>query len=453
MLKRKITKKFKGWKAFANQKALLVVGARQVGKSFAIREFGKANYERFIEINLFEDKRSCEALKNAADADDFISRVTMLSSQSIIPGNTLVFIDEVQEAPDVVTMAKFLVEDGRCHWAFSGSMLGTEFKGVRSYPVGSVHELLMNPLDIEEFYWAIGVSDEALEAVRYCCKNEMPVEDYIHEALMANFRTYLVSGGMPEAVQRLIDSDGDLAAVRQVLEDLNRQYRRDISKYAGKRALQVQSIFDQLPIQLEGDTRRFMLNSIDPQARYEKYQRDFVWLTNAGVALKTDLVSEPKSPLLKTASPMKFKLYQSDTGMLMARYPLSLAQAAYLDEKDPNLGSVYENVVAQQLTAQGRKLYYYQTRKRGEVDFVVEADNGKAVPIEVKSGRYFHSHAALDHVMDAEGYNVDLGIVLSRGNIERRGKVLYLPLYATPFLSLYLDDPAPKGFKLQIQKV
>ena len=357
MLKRKITAKLEAWKAIAREKALLVVGARQVGKSFAIREFGKANYARYIEINLFEDKRAREALSAASDANDFISRVTVLSGQAIVLGDTLVFVDEIQEAPDVVTMAKFLVEDGRCDWAFSGSMLGTEFKGVRSYPVGSVHELPMYPLDFEEFCWAIGVSDEALETVRRCCADETPVEGYIHEALMANFRTYVVSGGMPEVVQRLVDSDGDLASVRQVLEGLNRQYRRDISKYSAARSLQVQSIFDQLPVQLEGETRRFVLNSVDPQARYEKYQRDFVWLTNAGVALKTDLVDEPKSPLLKTANPMKFKLYQSDTGMLMARYPVSLAQAAYLDEKDPNLGGVYENVVAQQLTAQGHQLF------------------------------------------------------------------------------------------------
>ena len=168
---------------------------------------------------------------------------------------------------------------------------------MRSYPVGSVHELPMHPLDFEEFCWAIGVSGEALESVRRCCQDETPAEAYIHEALMANFRTYIVSGGMPEAVQRLVDSDGDIASVRQVLEGLNRQYRRDISKYAAVRSLQVQSIFDQLPVQLEGEARRFVLNSVDPQARYEKYQRDFVWLTNAGVALKTDLVDEPKSPL------------------------------------------------------------------------------------------------------------------------------------------------------------
>lgn len=453
MMKRKITKKLETWKTFADKKVLLVIGARQVGKSYAIRNFGKTHYETYIEINLYDNKQAREALSAASDAADFVTRVTVLSGQAIVPGQTLVFIDEIQESPDVMTMAKFLVGDGRCHWAFSGSMLGTEFKGVRSYPVGSVHELTLHPLDFQEFCWATETSDEALDIVRQCCQDETPIAQYIHEALMENFRTYLVVGGMPEAVACFLDSEGDLAAVCSVLTDLNQQYRRDISKYAATRALQVQSIFDQLPVQLEGEQRRFVLNSIDPAARYEKYQRDFVWLTNAGVALKTDLVAEPKSPLLKTANPMKFKLYQSDTGMLMARYPITLSQAAYLDEKDPNLGGIYENAVAQQLAAQGRALFYYQTRKRGEIDFMVEAGNGKAVPIEVKSGRYYHAHAALDHVLETEGYGADLGIVLSRGNVERRGKVLYLPLYAIPFLPLLLDAPLPEGFKLRIRKI
>ena len=371
----------------------------------------------------------------------------------MVGGNTLVFIDEIQEAPQLMTMVKFLVEDGRCHWAFSGSMLGTEFKGVRSYPVGSVHEIVMRPLDWEEFCWAVGTSNEALQTVRECCEAEREVPDYLHDALLTNFRTYLVVGGMPEAVDRFNRTGGDLAAVRTVQSDLDKQYRRDISKYAGARALQVQSIYDQLPVQLEGDSQKFVLNSIDPTARYEKYQRDFVWLKNAGVALKTELVDEPKSPLRKTANANKFKLYQSDTGMLMCRYPLDIAQATYLDEREPNLGGIYENAVAQELTAQGHELFYYQTKRRGEVDFVVDGPSGKAVALEVKSGRYFHAHAALDHLLETPEYGVDLGIVLSRGNVERAGKVLYLPLYAMFVLPDYLGSTVPEGFRLKITKV
>ena len=379
MLRRKIAVELERWLKSAEQKALFITGSRQIGK-------------------------------------------------------TLVFIDEVQEAPDIMTMAKFLVEDGRCRWAFSGSMLGTQFKGVRSYPVGYVHELRMFPLDFEEFCWATGVSEGARQTIRNACISERPIPDYIHDAMMANFRTYTVVGGMPEVVQRFLDTQGDLASVRQLQSELNEQYRRDISKYASGRALQV-------------------LNSIDPKAHYEKYQRDFVWLVDAGVALKADIVTEPKSPLLKTARPSQFKLYQSDTGMLMARYPVGVAQAAYLDSKEPNLGGIYENVVAQQLAAQNRQLYYYQTKKRGEVDFVVDGPDGTAVPIEVKSGSYYHAHAALGHVLDTAEYGVRLGIVFSRGNVERNGAVLYLPLYATWALSDVLGDSCAEGIKLEVKPV
>lgn len=453
MLQRKITHELKSWAKSNQNKALLVTGARQIGKSYAIRAFCESHFERYIEINLFENEPARKALCEARSAADFITRVTVLTGKSIIPGKTLVFIDEVQETPDIMTMVKFLVEDGRCRWAFSGSMLGTQFKGVRSYPVGFVRELTMHPLDFEEFCWAIGVSETAFGKIAACCAEEKPMESYLHESMMVNFRTYLVVGGMPEVVQKFLDTEGDLGSVRELQADLNAQYRRDISKYAGTRSLYVQNIYDQLPVQLEGETRRFVLSSIDESARYNGYERDFVWLENAGVALKTDLVSEPKSPLLKTANAAKFKLYQSDTGMLVARYPLAVAQAVYLDDKNPNLGGVYENVVAQQLAAQGHALFYYQTKKRGEVDFVVDAGDGTAVPIEVKSGRYYHAHAALDNVLANSGYGVKQGIVLSRGNVERKGKVLYLPLYAVYLLPKYLGEEKADGFKLAVRKV
>lgn len=453
MLRRKIADELNRWQRSIERKALFVTGSRQIGKSYSIREFGKSNYAAYIELNLAENRQARDALLEARDADDFISRVTLLSGKPIAPGETLVFIDEVQEAPDIMTMAKFLVEDGRCRWAFSGSMLGTQFKGVRSYPVGYVHELKMFPLDFEEFSWAIGVSEEARRSICDACRNETPVPGYIHDAMMANFRTYIVVGGMPEVVQRFLDTQGDFVSVRQLQSELNGQYRRDISKYANGRALQVQSIFDQLPVMLEGENKRFVLNSIDPKAHYEKYQRDFVWLVDAGVALKTDIVTEPKSPLLKTARPSQFKLYQSDIGMLMARYPIGVAQAAYLDSKEPNLGGVYENAVAQQLAAQGRGLYYYQTKKRGEVDFVIDGPDGTAVPIEVKSGTYYHAHAALGHVLETAEYGVKRGIVFSRGNVERDGAVLYLPLYATWTLSDVLGDFRAEGIKLEVKPV
>lgn len=226
MLRRKIAVELERWLKSAEQKALFITGSRQIGKSYSIRAFGKANHATYIELNLMENRQAKDALLEARDADDFISRVTLLSGKSIAPGKTLVFIDEVQEAPDIMTMAKFLVEDGRCRWAFSGSMLGTQFKGVRSYPVGYVHELRMFPLDFEEFCWATGVSEGARQTIRNACISERPIPDYIHDAMMANFRTYTVVGGMPEVVQRFLDTQGDLASVRQLQSELNEQYRR-----------------------------------------------------------------------------------------------------------------------------------------------------------------------------------------------------------------------------------
>ena len=447
MLRRKITCGLEAWRAQPQRKALLVTGARQIGKSCSLRELGRTRYRASFEVNLLENPVARRALAEARDVRDFISRITVMAPDRLPPGETLIFIDEIQELPDIMTWAKFLVEDGRYDWAFSGSMLGTEFKGVRSYPVGYVHELQMFPMDFEEFCWALDLSSEAFGAIVDACEKEESVAPYLHDAMLANFRTYLVTGGMPEVVQRFLDTQGDLGAVRELQTELNRQYRHDISKYAASRALQVQSIFDQLPVQLEGDSQRFVLNSVDPEARFEKYQRDFVWLVNAGVGLKTDLVDEPLSPLLKYAQPSRFKLYQSDTGMLMARYPQSLAQATYLDDKHPNLGGIYENAVAQQLTASGHSLFYFMTKKRGEVDFVVDGPNGTAVLLEVKSGRYYHAHAALDHVLENPAWNVEQGIVLSRNNVERTGRVLYLPLYATFYLERLL---APKSEPLRL---
>ena len=452
MLRRKIKSQFEAWKGEDGRKALLVTGARQVGKSYAIREFAQRSYKVFIEINLYEDSQAREALANAADAADLITRISLLSNKPLVDGDTVIFIDEVQELPEIVTMAKFLVEDGRFDWIFSGSMLGTELRGIRSYPVGYVRDLTMCPMDFEEFCWAIGVSDAALESIAAACETCDELPDYLHDAMMVNFRTYLTVGGMPEVVQRFLDTKGDLAAVRELQSGLNRQYRVDISKYAANRALQVRSIFDQLPVQLEGESQKFVVSSIDPAARYERYQRDFVWLVNAGVANKTDLVGEPKAPLLRTAQPSKFKLYQSDTGMLLARYPQVIAQSVYLNDKRANLGGIYENAVAQGLAAQGYAPYYYMTKKRGEVDFVVESQLGGAVPIEVKSGSCYHAHASLDYVLDNAEYGVEQGVVLCKGNFERDGKVVYVPLYALPFLGRTLGEK-DNSFKLDIVRV
>lgn len=457
MLKRKIMQQLVDWKA-SSGKAMLVTGARQIGKSYAIREFARREYRSHVEINLYDDKAAAKALLSAANVDEFLSRLSLFAQKPLVPGSALVFIDEVQEMPDIMTMVKFLVQDGRFDYVFSGSMLGTEFKGVRSYPVGYVTERTMRPMDFEEFCWAIGVHDETLETIRQCCRAERPVDAAVHDAMMRNFRTYLVVGGMPDAVNAFLQSKGDLSAVRRVQSDLNRQYRHDIAQYAGSRALQVREVFEQMPVQLADGSGRFSVTAIGENARYSRNQQDFVWLADAGVALKTDCVAEPKSPLKRTAQSPKFKLYQSDTGMLMARYPVSTAQAAYLDGRNPNLGAIYENAVAQELTAQRIPLYYYMSKKKGEVDFIADAQDGSVMPLEVKSGRSYMTHAAIDALLAEPEYRLKRGVVVSRSNVLCEGEVLNLPLYAlwclADVVGLVAEDDEPEQpFVMRTQAV
>jgi len=447
MLRRKITDRLESW-AESPAKALLLLGARQVGKSTVIADLGRRRFAAYVEINLYENKAAREALLGARDLADFLNRVSVFAESPLVRNDTLVFIDEVQEAPDVMTWVKFLVQDGRYSYAFSGSMLGADFKGIRSYPVGFVEELAMRPMDFEEFCWAIGVSDIALGAARASFKTRRPVESYIHEALLTDFRAYTVVGGMPEVVQRYVSDGNSLEQVRALQTDLNTQYRHDIAKYAGSRALQVREIYDQIPVQLE-DEGNFTVTSLGKSARYANRDRDFLWLTSAGVSVKVDQVSEPKSPLKRTDRESVFKLYQSDTGMLVSRYPQSLARAIYLDYRQPNLGGIYENVVAQELAAHGIKPYYYLDKKRAEVDFLCEVD-GHALPVEVKSGRKFRSHASLDRLLESDEYRIQRGFVLCRSNVETAGKVVYLPWYMTMFVQG--DEPHESdsaGFVMQ----
>lgn len=430
MLRRKVTKCLIKWKN-ESQKALLVTGARQIGKSYAIREFGKSSFACYFEVNLLLDKVARNALAEAENAVDFINRVALLSKNPLIEGDTLIFIDEIQEYPEIVTIMKALVEDGRYSFIFSGSMLGTEFKGISSFPVGYVEQIVMRPMDFEEFCWAVGVDQRFLDQIRECLHERCAVEQYLHDVMMRNFRAYVVAGGMPEVVQKYVDSGYSLTETRAMQSTLVKQYAQDISKYAGNRAFEVRAIFDQIPVQLEGDTHRFKLASLRKAARMESFHHDFLWLVNAGVGLQVLQTTEARCPLKRTEQASRFKLYESDTGMLVSRYPQSTARSIYLDMKDPNLGGVYENVVAQELAAQGIPLWYYQSEQAGEVDFLMEGKSGKAVPIEVKSGKKVRAHAALDHLLGIRDYKIPEAVVLSRNNLSREGRVTYAPLYMT----------------------
>ncbi len=443
VFKRKAYRAFERWRMRSDKTVLCVTGARQVGKSTLVEHLGQQAFERFVEINLLEKPAAKRALTGSSSADDLISRISLFTKDELIPGKTLIFIDEIQELPDLMTMAKFLVQDGRFAYAFSGSMLGTELKRVRSYPVGFVTELTMYPMDFEEFCWANEVSGNALATVTECCRDRLPVPDYLHEHMLAYFRAYMVVGGMPAAVREFREGSGDLARVRIVQTELVNSYVHDITKYAGRAAPEVRAIFEQLPMQLDERSVRFKLNSLEPKARYEKFSRDFNWLVSAGVALKCNIVNDPKSPLKATERPSYFKLYESDTGMLVSRYPLAVARALYTDEREPNLGHLFENAFAQTLASFGSDIFYYMNRKRGEVDFMIEDSSGQVLPIEIKSGRSPRMHAALTTLLETKQFHGKEGYVFSRQNVGATDRVVYLPWYAASCLgdALDLQDP------------
>ena len=433
VFKRKIYNEILEWKNNRSDKyALLIRGARRVGKSTIVEEFASKEFKSYIMLDFARTSKDINSLfEDLYSLDFFFLQLQQLTGVRLYEQESVIIFDEVQLLPKARQAIKYLVEDGRYKYIETGSLLSIR-KNTKDILIPSEeHKIDMYPMDFEEFCWAIGVQKSTLENIRESCRSATPIDQYIHDAMMTNFRTYLVVGGMPEVVQRFLDTKGDLAAVRAVQNELNRQYRHDISQYAGNRALQVQEIFDQLPTQLIDGNGRFAVSSISPGARYDRNQKDFLWLVDAGVALKTNCVTEPKSPLKRTAQSPKFELYQSDTGMLMARYPQPTAQAAYLDDSSPNLGAIYENVIAQELTAQGIPLYYYMAKKHGEVDFIADTNADSVMPFEVKSGRSYRMHAAIDAVLANAEYRISQGVVLSRSNIAQDGGTTYLPLYAT----------------------
>lgn len=435
MLKRKIMDRLAEWKDTSSRKALLVTGARQTGKTYTVRAFAKERYESVVEVNFLADDQAASFLSKVSGAEELVSRLTLLAGKEVVPGNTLVFFDEVQESLEIVTLSKFLVEDGRFDVVLSGSLLGVELQGVRSFPVGYLHRERMYPLDFEEFCWSQGVPDAILDEVRACYERRVPVEESLHKRLVRLYRFYLAIGGMPEAVQRYIDSSRDLSAARAVASDIVELYREDIAKYARRRSLQIKTIFDNIPRQLAKENKRFQLKSLSEGATFERYDDDFAWLVDAGVALPTNLVTEPKFPLGRTMRVDRFKLYSSDVGLLLSQYPRKVAIDVIAGSRSVNFGSVYENVVAQELTAAQFGLFYYHNNRKGEVDFLLETDFGEIVPIEVKSGKDYKIHTALNNLLGTPECGIEYAYVLSEGNVSqgrRAGKaVYYLPIYMT----------------------
>ena len=431
MLKRKIDSYLEQFYKRTN-KALLVTGARQTGKSFSIRQYGTTHYENFVEINFIEQPDAVEILKGAKSSQDILVRLSLLTSTPLVAGNTLVFFDEVQECPEIVTATKFLVNEGSYRYILSGSLLGVELQDLRSEPVGYMDVKDMYPLDLEEFFMAMGVSGQVRDDLQKAFEKQQPVDEFVHKKIMELFRLYLIVGGMPAAVQKYIDTH-NLQDVMAEQQAIIRLYKRDITKYDKNHKLYIDEIFDLIPSELNAKNKRFILKDLNENLKFSRYENSFLWLKNAGVVLPTYNVEEPVVPLKLSRSRNLFKLFQSDIGLLACQYAEGIQLRIINDEKGINYGSIYENVVAQELQAHGFELYYFNSKKQGELDFIIEKD-GHTLPIEVKSGKDYQRHNALSNVMGNPDYGIPRALVFCNDNVSTSGNIVYLPIYMVAYL-------------------
>ena len=428
-----------------SRNALLLTGARQVGKTYSIREFGKT-FKSFVEINFIENPEAVNLLKGAHSSQDLLLRLSTLTSQPLIKGETLIFFDEVQRCPDIVTAIKFLVDEGSYRYILSGSLLGVELKDLRSEPVGYMAIKDMYPMDFEEFITNLGISETVVNSLREAWLKRTPVDAFVHQKLMDFFRLYLIVGGMPAAVSKYIETN-NLQEVMGIQQQIIRLYKRDIAQYDPSNKLYIEDIFNLIPPELNAKNKRFILKRLNENAKFNRMENSFLWLTNAGVALPVYNVEEPKLPLLLSRSRNLFKLFQNDVGLLASQYAEGIQMRIIRGDKDINFGAIYENAVAQELVAHGMTTYYYNNKKQGELDFIVEL-NGKVLPIEVKSGKDYESHRALSNVLQQEAYDLPEAVVFNNDNLHTAEKIIYAPVYMVMFLEK--NNEAPTFYKIDL---
>ena len=432
MIRRKSEEKIRDWINNSN-KALLVSGARQVGKTFSIRRCLKELGCNYLEINLIEQPELVRVIESSMSVEDLVINLSAATNYSFVKGETFIFIDEIQEVKDVVTRIKFWVDEGSYRYILSGSLLGVELKNLRSAPVGYLEEIKMYPLDFEEFLYACKVQKDVVDYLYKCYEQKSVVDDLVHNKMMEHFRRYLVVGGMPDAVKEFVDT-GDISRVTQIQRNIIEMYKKDFTKYEEEnKKLMIITIYDTMPSQLLKQNRRFNYSDIKKGLKFEKLESSFLWLVSAGIAIPTYNATEPRVSLSQNKKSSLLKLYSNDVGLLTATYGNALRTKILVDDNKVNLGGIYENAVAQELNSHGFQTYFYNSHKNGELDFLIELDTS-LVPIEVKSGKDYYVHSALSKVIDNKEYEIDKSYVLNSFNVEIKDKIIYLPVYMCMFI-------------------
>ncbi|MGP1467688.1 MAG: ATP-binding protein, partial [Porphyromonadaceae bacterium] len=439
MLERKFTQFLEHFLMEEPNKILLVNGARQIGKSYLIRYVGQKLFSHFVEINLREDMEGDQVFADVHTSNDLYMRLSNYYSKPLgNKSNTLVFLDEIQSYPHLMTMLKFLNQESRYRFIASGSQLGIALSETPSVPLGSVTIEQMYPLDFEEFLWATGIGKEWIDNIREHFIHEQALDESTHNILLKRFQYYLLVGGLPEAINNYL-ADRNMVRVRQTHRDIHNLYRIDASQYDEEHKLKIRKIYDLIPSNLENKKKRIVYKNIEDKKgkTFSDYADEFEYLTNSGVALEVSAISNPRFPLAESDQKKLVKLYLNDVGLLTnLLYELNV-NAVLQDIKSINLGTVYESVVAQELVAHGFKLHYYDNKKKGEVDFLVDDhDNLTVLPLEIKSGKNYTEHSALTNFLETADYGINRAVVFSNEReIFKKKGVTYLPIYYCMFLN------------------
>ena len=421
---------------------LLIDGARQIGKSYIIRLVGQQKFSNYIEINMEEDRLKDKIFENAKTTQDFYMALSIVAGEKMKDReNTLVFIDEIQAYDHLLTLVKFLMAEKKFTYIASGSLLGVTLKNTQSVPVGSLEILHMFPMDFEEFLYANGVGKIAVESMREAFNKLQSLPDAIHNKIMDLFKKYLIVGGLPKAVETFVESR-NIVEFRAIQKSTYNLYKVDAQKYEEEhnRKLKIQRIFEMIPSNLENKKKRIVIKEIEDKRwkRAGDYIEEFDYLISAGVTLEVKAVSTPTYPLVENSGKNLLKLYLNDVGILSGIYYRNNITAIMNENSSINLGSIYETVVAQELKAHGFDLYYYDNKKNGEVDYLIDdVDNLSNIPIEVKSGKDYTVHSALDKFLANVEYNIKRAFVLSNEQRVYRDKqgVTYIPIYYVMFFN------------------
>ena len=420
-----------------SEKVLLVDGARQVGKTYIIRYVGQKLYKNFIEINMIEDSLKNKLFEGIKTVEDFYLQISMLAGNKMEQKeNTLIFIDEIQAYPHLLTLLKFLSQDDKYTFIASGSLLGVTLSQTTSIPMGSIRKVRMFPLDFEEFLYANGFNEMSISFLRKKYEKEESLDEATHNKMMDLFRKYLLVGGLPEAVNSYL-ANQNIVLVREIQNEIREYYATDASKYDDENKLKIRRIYDMLPSNMENKKKRVVAKNIENKKgkTFSDYEDEFEYLISAGIALNVQAISNPSFPLVQSSSKNLLKLYLNDVGILTSILYGNNIRAVLDDERSINLGSVYETVVASELIAHGYKLFYYDNRDKGEVDYLIDDyDSLSVVPVEVKSGKDYTVHSALSNFTKNEAYNLKKAYVLSNEReVIKKDKIIYMPIYYVMF--------------------